>query len=151
MSIDNHNLTYSTWNCKFHVVFAPSIEEKYFVVKNVDKLVQFLGDCASINVNIIDAEVCPDQVHMLVEIPPKLLVAGFMGYLKVKSTVLIYQRFPSLFLKYSHREFWWTGYYVDTVGKNTSKIKEPAQSLKFSESARLLVAAPNFSRQPTFI
>ena len=61
---------------------------------------------------------------MLVEIPPKLSVAGFMGYLKGKSTVLIYQKFTSLFLKYRHREFWCTGYYVDTVGKNTNKIKE---------------------------
>lgn len=61
---------------------------------------------------------------MLVEIPPKMSVSGFMGYLKGKSTVLIYQRFTNLFLKYRHREFWCTGYYVDTVGKNTKKIKE---------------------------
>ena len=61
---------------------------------------------------------------MLVEIPPKMSVSGFMGYLKGKSTILIYQRFTNLFLKYRHREFWCTGYYVDTVGKNTKKIKE---------------------------
>ena len=75
-------------------------------------------------INIGEAEVCPDHVHMLVSIPPKLSVSGFMGYLKGKSTVLIYQRFTNLFLKYRHREFWCTGYYVDTVGKNTKKIKE---------------------------
>ena len=80
--------------------------------------------CEWKNVNIIEAEVCKDHVHMLVEIPPKLSVAGFMGYLKGKSIVLIYQRFTNLMLKYRHREFWCTGYYVDTVGKNTKKIKE---------------------------
>ena len=74
--------------------------------------------------NIIEAEVCPGHVHMLVEIPPKMSVSGFMGYLKGKSTVLIYQRFTNLMLKYRHREFWCTGYYVDTVGKNTKRIKE---------------------------
>ena len=80
--------------------------------------------CEWKGVNIVGAEVCPDHVHMLLEISPKLSVSGFMGYLKGKSTVLIYQRFTNLFLKYRHREFWCTGYYVDTVGKNTKKIKE---------------------------
>ena len=80
--------------------------------------------CEYKKVNIIEAEVCSDHVHMLVEIPLKMSVSGFMGYLKGKSTVLIYQRFTNLFLKYRHREFWCTGYYVDTVGKNTKKIKE---------------------------
>ena len=67
---------------------------------------------------------CPNHVHMLVEIPPKLSVSGFMGYLKGKSTVLIYQRFTNLFLKYRHREFWCRGYYVNTVGKNKKAIQE---------------------------
>ena len=80
--------------------------------------------CEWKKVNIIEAEACPDHIHMLVEIPPKYSVSGFMGYLKGKSTVLIYQRFTNLMLKYRHREFWCTGYYVDTVGKNTKKIKE---------------------------
>ena len=80
--------------------------------------------CEWKEVEIIEAEVCPDHVHMLVSISPKLSVNGFMGYLKGKSTVLIYQRYTNLMLKYRHREFWCTGYYVDTVGKNTKKIKE---------------------------
>ena len=67
---------------------------------------------------------CPDHIHILVSIPPKMSVSGFMGYLKGKSSVLIYQRFTNLMLKYRHREFWCSGYYVDTVGKNTKKIKE---------------------------
>lgn len=74
--------------------------------------------------NIIEAEVCPDHVHMLLEISPKMSVSGFMGYLKGKSSVLIYQEFTSMYLKYRHIEFWCTGYYVDTAGKNTKKIQE---------------------------
>ena len=73
---------------------------------------------------IIEAEICPDHVHMLVEIPPKMAVSTFMGYLKGKSSLMIYERFPSLQFKYRGREFWCRGYYVDTVGKNTAKIKE---------------------------
>ena len=80
--------------------------------------------CEWKNVEIVEAEVCPDHVHMLVKIPPKMSVSGFMGYLKGKSSVLIYSKYANLKFKYRHREFWCRGYYVDTVGKNTKKIKE---------------------------
>ena len=73
---------------------------------------------------IIEAEVCPDHVHMLVEIPPKMSVSGFVGYLKGKSSLIIYQRWGNLKFKYRNREFWCRGYYVDTVGKNKAKIAE---------------------------
>ena len=75
-------------------------------------------------VKIVEAEVCPDNIHMLVEILPKLSVSGFMGYLKGKSSILIYQKYANMKFKYRNREFWCRGYYVDTVGKNTKKIKE---------------------------
>ena len=74
--------------------------------------------------NIIEAEVCPDHVHMLVEIPPKMSVSSFMGYLKGKSATMIYEQFGELKYKYRNREFWCKGYYVDTVGKNKSRIAE---------------------------
>ena len=77
--------------------------------------------CEYKQVNIVEAEVCPDHIHMLVEIPPKMSVAGFMGYLKAKCSVLIYQQFTNMYLKHSHQEFWCTGYYVDTVGKTQRK------------------------------
>ena len=80
--------------------------------------------CEWKNVEIVEAEVCPDHVHMLVKIPPKMSVSGFMGYLKGKSSVLIYSKYANLKFKYRNREFWCRGYYVDTVGKNTKKIKE---------------------------
>ena len=72
----------------------------------------------------MEAEVCPDHIHMLVEIPPKMSVSGFVGYLKGKSSLIIYQRWGNLKFKYRNREFWCRGYYVDTVGKNKAKIAE---------------------------
>ena len=80
--------------------------------------------CEWKGVTIIEAEVCPDHVHMLVSIPPKLSVSGFMGYIKGKSSVLIYQKYANMKFKYRNREFWCRGYYVDTVGKNKKAIAE---------------------------
>ena len=80
--------------------------------------------CKWKGVNIIEAEIGPDHVHMLVEIPPKMSVSGFVGYLKGKSSLMIYEQWGNLKFKYRNREFWCKGYYVDTVGKNTQKIKE---------------------------
>ena len=120
-----NSLAHTTWNCKYHIVFAPKYRRKVFYGEKRREIGAILRSlCEYKKVNIIEAEVCPDHVHMLVEIPPKMSVSGFMGYLKGKSTVLIYPRFTNLMLKYRHREFWCTGYYVDTVGKNTKKIKE---------------------------
>jgi putative transposase len=80
--------------------------------------------CKWKGVNILEAEVCPDHVHMLVEIPPKYSVSQFMGYLKGKSSLMIYEKWGNMKYKYRNREFWCSGYYVDTVGKNTKKIQE---------------------------
>ena len=125
MSYDANSLAHTTWNCKYHIVFAPKYRRKTFYGEKRREIGAILRElCEHKGVKIIEAEVCIDHVHMLVEIPPKYSVSGFMGYLKGKSTCRIYQRFTNLFLKYRHREFWCTGYYVDTVGKNTKKIKE---------------------------
>ena len=80
--------------------------------------------CEWKNVEIVEAEVCPDHIHMLVKIPPKESVSGFIGFLKGKSSILIYQKFANMKFKYRNREFWCRGYYVDTAGKNDIKIKE---------------------------
>ena len=80
--------------------------------------------CEWKNVEIMEAEVCPDHIHMLVKIPPKESVSGFIGFLKGKSSLLIYQKYANMKFKYRDRTFWCRGYYVDTVGKNTQKIKE---------------------------
>ncbi len=125
MSIDNKSLAHTTWNCKYHIVFAPKYRRKVFYGQKRREIGVILRKlCEYKQVEIIEAEVCPDHIHMLVSIPPKMSVAGFMGYLKGKSSVLIYQQYTSMYLKYRHREFWCTGYYVDTAGKNTKKIQE---------------------------
>ena len=74
-------------------------------------------------VNIIEAEVCPDHIHIFLEIPPKISVSGFMGYLKGKSSLMIYEKWSSMKYRYRNREFWCRGYYVDTVGKDAKKIQ----------------------------
>ena len=122
---DIHSLSHSKCNCKYHVVFAPKYRRKVFYGEKREAIGKILRQlCEWKGVNIIEAEVCPDHVHMLIEIPPKFSVSGFMGYLKGKSSTMIYEQFGDLKYKYRNREFWCKGYYVDTTGKNTSRIAE---------------------------
>ena len=122
---DTNSLAHTTWNCKYHVVFAPKYRRQVVYGKyrrDIGAILRSL--CEWKGVNIVEAELCPDHIHMLVEVPPKTSVSSFMGYLKGKSSLLIYQKFANMKFKYRNREFWCRGYYVDTVGKNTEKIKE---------------------------
>ena len=125
MNNDTNSLAHTTWNCKYHIVFAPKYRRKVFFGKKRLEIGAILRSlCEWKGVEIIEAEVCPDHVHMLVSIPPKLSVSGFMGYIKGKSSVLIYQKYANMKFKYRNREFWCRGYYVDTVGKNKKAIAE---------------------------
>ena len=125
MNNDTNSLAHTTWNCKYHIVFAPKYRRKVFFGQKRLEIGAILRSlCEWKNVTIIEAEVCPDHVHMLVSIPPKLSVSGFMGYLKGKSSILIYQKYANMKFKYRNREFWCRGYYVDTVGKNKKAIAE---------------------------
>ncbi|MBR4895692.1 MAG: IS200/IS605 family transposase [Clostridia bacterium] len=120
-----HSLSHTKWNCKYHVVFAPKYRRKVFYGDKRLEIGQILRQlCNWKGVNIINAEVCPDHVHMLIEIPPKMSVSSFMGYLKGKSSLMIYEKWGNMKFKYRNREFWCRGYYVDTVGKNTKAIDE---------------------------
>ena len=120
-----HSLAHTKWNCKYHVVFAPKYRRKVFYGDKRLEIGQILRQlCNWKGVNIINAEVCPDHVHMLIEIPPKMSVSSFMGYLKGKSSLMIYEKWENMKFKYRNREFWCRGYYVDTVGKNTKAIDE---------------------------
>ena len=122
---DIHSLAHSKWNCKYHIVFAPKYRRQAMFGERGREIGAILRElCKWKGVNIIEAEICKDHVHMLVEIPPKISVSGFVGYLKGKSSLIIYERWGNLKFKYRNREFWCKGYYVDTVGKNTAKIKE---------------------------
>lgn len=122
---DVHSLSHTKWNCKYHIVFAPKYRRKVFYEEKRLEVGAILRQlCNWKGVNIIEAEVCIDHVHMLVEIPPKMSVSSFMGYLKGKSSLMIFEKWGNMKYKYRNREFWCRGYYVDTVGKNTKKIKE---------------------------
>ena len=122
---DMNSLSHTKWNCKYHIVFAPKYRRKAFYGSNRLEIGAILRElCRWKEVTIIEAEVCPDHVHMYVEIPPKLSISTFMGYLKGKSSVMIYQRWGNLKYKYRNRSFWCRGYYVDTVGKNEVAIQQ---------------------------
>ena len=138
---DIHSLSHTKWNCKYHVVFAPKYRRKVFYGEKKIEIGKILRElCKWKGVNIIEAEVCPDHVHMLVEIPPKMAVSWFMGFLKGKSSLMIYEKWRNLKYKYRGREFWCRGYYVDTVGKNTKAIAEYIKNqLKENELNQQLV------------
>lgn len=127
--MDNNSLSHSKWNCKYHIVFAPKFRRKAIYGKLYEDIGYILRTlCQRKKVNIIEAELCPDHVHMLVEIPPSISVSSFVGYLKGKSTLMIFERHANLKYKYGNRHFWCRGYYVDTVGKNAKKIEEYIQN-----------------------
>ena len=123
--MDNNSLAHSKWNCKYHIVFAPKYRRQviYGSIKaDIGQILRKL--CEQKGVEILEANACLDHIHMLVSIPPKLSVAGFMGYLKGKSSLMIFDRHANLKYKYGNRQFWCKGYYVDTVGRNKKIIEE---------------------------
>ena len=122
---DNNSLAHTRWNCKYHIVFAPKYRRAAIYGKirsDIGKILRLL--CERNGVEIIEAEMCKDHVHMLVQIPPKYRVADIVGYLKGKSSLMIFDRHANLKYRYGNRHFWCRGYYVDTVGKNEKKIAE---------------------------
>jgi len=122
---DINSLSHSKWNCKYHIVFAPKYRRQVIYGKikaDVGKILRQLSEQKGVVVH--EAEACPDHIHMLVSIPPSLSVTQFMGYLKGKSSLMIFDRHANLKYKYGNRHFWCRGYYVDTVGKNEKKIAE---------------------------
>ena len=119
------SLAHTTWECKYHIVFAPKFRRKEIygtLRRDIGMILREL--CRRKEVEVIAAEACPDHIHMLIEIPPKFSVSSVMGFLKGKSSIMIYSKWGNMRYKYRNREFWCRGYYVDTVGKNTKKIKE---------------------------
>ena len=115
---DVKSLSHSKWRCKYHIVFAPKYRRQviYNQIKvDIGKILR--GLCERKGVEILEEECCPDHIHMLVTIPPHMSVSGFMGYLKSKSSLMVFDRHANLKYKYGNRHFWCRGYYVDTVGK----------------------------------
>ena len=116
---DINSLAHTKWNCKYHIVFAPKYRRKVFFGEKRREIGKILRQlCEWKKVTIVEAEVCSDHIHMLLEIPPKIAVSSFVGYLKGKSSLMIYEQFPNLKYKYRNREFWCRGYYVPyKIGK----------------------------------
>jgi putative transposase len=123
--MDKNSLSHTQWECKYHIVFAPKYRRQVIygrIKSDIGKIIREL--CERKGIEIIEAELCIDYVHMLVIIPPKFSVSKIMGYIKGKSSLMIFDRHANLKYKYGNRHFWCRGYYVDTVGKNTKKIAE---------------------------
>ena len=122
---DIQSLSHSKWRCQYHIVFAPKYRGKEIYGKVKADIGQILRKlCEQKKVEIIEANACPDHIHMLVCIPPSISVAQFMGYLKGKSGLMIFDRHANLKYKYGSRHFWCRGYYVDTVGRNKKAIAD---------------------------
>ncbi|MCI1965985.1 MAG: IS200/IS605 family transposase [Oscillospiraceae bacterium] len=122
---DIKSLEHTTWRCQYHIVFSPKYRRMAIygqLKKDIGWILRKL--CGEKGVEIIQAEACPDHIHMLVSIPPKYSISSFMGFLKGKSSLMIFDRHANLKYKYGNRTFWARGYYVDNVGRNKEKIKE---------------------------
>lgn len=123
--MNNNSLAHTKWNCKYHIVFAPKYRRKEIYgekKKEIGKILRQL--CEWKGVEIIEATACVDHIHMLVSIPLKMSVSAFVGFLKGKSSLMIFERFSNLKYKYGNRHFWCRGFYVDTVGRNKKAIEE---------------------------
>ena len=125
VQMDKNTLSHTTWECKYHIVFAPKYRRQVVYGKIKADVANILSTlCKRKGVEIIAAECMPDHIHMFVRIPPNISVSEFMGYLKGKSSLMIFDRHANLKYKYGNRKFWCRGYYVDSVGKNAKKIEE---------------------------
>ena len=138
---DNQSLAHTKWNCKYHIVFAPKYRRKVFFGQKRFEIGGIIRElCRWKGVELLSAEACPDHIHILVAIPPKMSVSSFMRFLKGKSSLMIYEKWGNMKFKYRNRQFWCRGYYVDTVGKNEKKIAEYiSNQLKQDEMSAQLV------------
>ena len=125
MKLDTNSLAHTQWECKYHIVFAPKYRRQIIYGKIKQDIGQMIRKlCEYKGVEIIEAEACKDHIHMLVAIPPKYSVSQFMGYLKGKNSLMIFEKYANLKYKYGNRHFWCRGYYVSTIGKNKKAIAE---------------------------
>ena len=125
MATKTQSLAHTKWLCKYHIVFTPKYRRKVIYNQYRNSLREILRRlCEYKGVKIIEGELMADHVHMLVLIPPKISVSSFMGYLKGKSALMMFDKHANLKYKYGNRHFWCRGYYVDTVGRYEGAIKE---------------------------
>ena len=125
MKLDTSSLAHTKWECKYHIVFAPKYRRQIIYGKIKADIGQMLRKlCEYKGIEILEAEACKDHIHMLVSIPPKYSVAQIMGYIKGKSSLMIFEKYANLKYKYGNRHFWCRGFYVDTVGRNRKAIEK---------------------------
>ena len=125
MKLDTNSLAHTKWNCKYHIVFAPKYRRQVIYGKikvDIGKMIRKL--CEYKQIEILEAEACKDHIHMLISVPPKYSISQVMGYLKGKSSLMIFEKYANLKYKYGNRHFWCRGFYVDTVGRNKKAIAE---------------------------
>ena len=125
MKLDTDSLAHTKWNCKYHIVFAPKYRRQIIYGKikaDIGKMLRKL--CEYKQIEILEAEACKDHIHMLISVPPKYSISQVMGYLKGKSSLMIFEKYANLKYKYGNRHFWCRGFYVDTVGRNKKVIAE---------------------------
>lgn len=131
-------LSHSTYRCQYHIVFAPKYRRKEIygqIRKDIGEIIRKL--CEQKGVEIIETEACKDRKHLLVSIPPYISVVQFMGYLKGKSSLMIFDRHANLKCKYGSRHFWRRGCYVDTVGRNKRMITEYISRINLKRTLRM--------------
>ena len=125
VKLDTDSLAHTKWNCKYHIVFAPKYRRQIIYGKikaDIGKMLRKL--CEYKQIEILEAEACKDHIHMLISVPPKYSISQVMGYLKGKSSLMIFEKYANLKYKYGNRHFWCRGFYVDTVGRNKKAIAE---------------------------
>ena len=125
MKLDTDSLAHTKWNCKYHIVFAPKYRRQVIYGKikaDIGKMLRKL--CEYKQIEILEAEACKDHIHMLISVPPKYSISQIMGYLKGKSSLMIFEKYANLKYKYGNRHFWCRGFYVGTVGRNKKAIAE---------------------------
>ena len=126
--MDVNSLAHTKWECKYHIVFAPKYRRKIIFSQLRESIREILRDlCKYKGVDILDGHLMPDHVHLLVSIPPKISVSSFMGYLKGKSSLMIFDKHANLKYRFGNRKFWAEGYYVSTVGLNEATIRKYIQ------------------------
>ena len=148
------SLAHTRWNCKYHIVFAPKYRRKVFYEEKRAEIREILRQlCEWKGVEIIEGEVCPDHIHMLVSIPPKMSVSGFMGYLKGKSSLQIFQKWGNMKFAYRNREFWCKGYYVPyKIGKlQIQGFSEPTTPNKIKQSYHITQKAARSRPRAAFL
>ena len=154
MKLDTDSLAHTKWNCKYHIVFAPKYRRQVIYGKikaDIGKMLRKL--CEYKQIEILEAEACKDHIHMLISVPPKYSISQIMGYLKGKSSLMIFEKYANLKYKYGNRHFWCRGFYVDTVGRNKKAIAEyirnQLQEDKESEQLSIKEYIDPFTGEPT--